>query len=92
MKFIFTDNFYERLGEIEDFIAEYNPQRAEEFHNALYDAIYKIDFMPYKHRKNPKLDNEEIRDLIFKGYVISFFIQNDEIIILDIYKNNLPNI
>lgn len=92
MKFIFTDNFHARLEQIESFIGLDSLRRALEFHDALYDAIYKIDFMPYKHRKNPKLDNEQIRDLIFKGYVISFFIQNDEIIILDIYKNNLPNI
>lgn len=62
------------------------------FHNELYDKIYQIDFMPFKHRKNPCLNDENVRDLIFKGYVITFYIQNDEIIVLDIYKSNLPKV
>ncbi|EAK5974251.1 type II toxin-antitoxin system RelE/ParE family toxin, partial [Campylobacter jejuni] len=50
-----------------------------------------LSFMPYKNRKSLSFDNENIRDLIFKGYVIPYLIDKskNEILILGIYKNNL---
>ncbi|TEY03205.1 type II toxin-antitoxin system RelE/ParE family toxin [Campylobacter sp. US33a] len=47
--------------------------------------------MPYKFRKSFIFDDENIRDFIFKGYVIPYKIdkEKDLIIILDIYKENL---
>ena len=49
--------------------------------------------MPYKFRKSFYFDNEEIRDMIFKGYVIPYKIDkaSDEIIIIGIkkYQENL---
>ena len=47
--------------------------------------------MPYKHRKNFITNDENIRDFIFKGYVIIFEI-NENIEILNIYKHNLPKL
>ncbi|EKB9565595.1 type II toxin-antitoxin system RelE/ParE family toxin, partial [Campylobacter jejuni] len=50
-----------------------------------------LSFMPYKNRKSLSFDNENIRDLIFKAYVIPYLIDKskNEIVILGIYKNNL---
>jgi len=49
--------------------------------------------MPYKFRKSFYFDNEEIRDMIFKGYVIPYKIDKNrnEIIIIGIkkYQENL---
>ena len=45
--------------------------------------------MPFKYRKNLQLNKDNVRDLIFKGYVIPFLVDKDEIIILDIYKYNI---
>ena len=47
--------------------------------------------MPYKHRKNFIANDENIRDFIFKGYVIIFEI-NENIEILNIYTHNLPKL
>ena len=41
------------------------------------------------YRKNPILDDESVRDLIFKGYVVPFQIYADKIEILGIYKQNI---
>ena len=48
--------------------------------------------MPRKHRKSTTANDERIRDLIFKKYVIPFLIdeENDTIEILSIYGRNLP--
>ncbi|EIQ8939771.1 type II toxin-antitoxin system RelE/ParE family toxin, partial [Campylobacter jejuni] len=50
-----------------------------------------LSFMPYKNRKPLSFDNENIRDLIFKGYIIPYLIDKskNEIVILGIYKSNL---
>ena len=44
--------------------------------------------MPYAYVKNTQANNENIRNLIFKGYTIIFRIGKSEIKILAIFKNN----
>lgn len=48
--------------------------------------VDKLDFMPFSHRESIYYNNENIRDLIFKWYVIPYEIneEKEEIIILDI--------
>lgn len=50
--------------------------------------------MPYSHRQNFDANNKNVRDLIFKGYVIPYHINNETstITILFIYKENQPKI
>lgn len=48
--------------------------------------------MPYSYRKNNIANDENICDLIFKGYVVIFEISTKNIEILDIYKHNLPKV
>ena len=45
--------------------------------------------MSRRFRKDGLTANNNIRDLIFKGYVIVFEISDENIEILGIYKNNL---
>ena len=47
--------------------------------------------MPYRCRQNPIAKDENVRDMIFKGYVIVFFVDEAQqcVEILGIYKNNL---
>ncbi|EBD1930926.1 type II toxin-antitoxin system RelE/ParE family toxin, partial [Campylobacter jejuni] len=54
-------------------------------------AILCIDNMPYKFRKSTLFNDENIRDFIFKKYVIPYYIdsKNDKILLITIYKNNL---
>lgn len=57
-----------------------------------FNSICKnLSFMPYKNRKSLSFDNKNIRDLIFKGYIIPYLIDKskNEIVILGIYKSNL---
>jgi hypothetical protein len=44
--------------------------------------------MPYKYRKSIYFDNENIRDLIYKGYTIPYLIDEDNksIVLLGIIK------
>jgi len=44
--------------------------------------------MPYSNRKSMFFNNENIRDLVFKGYVIVYKIdeQEEEIVVFGFYK------
>ncbi len=92
MNIIFKKEFVESLSIIENFIAQDSPNRAVDFTNELFFEISKIDFMPYRFRKNKIKNNPNIRDLIFKGYVVVFQIKNNDIIIIDIYSCNVKKI
>lgn len=91
MNIVFTENFEIRLKAILDFIALHSVSRAVLFHDELYTKIAKIPQMPYSFRKNQLLNDENVRDMIYKGYVVVFKIVPESIIILSIYKHNLWN-
>ena len=90
MKFDFKEPFNKGLDNIVSFISLDSSQRALRFQNELMEKIYGLDFMPKRCRKNTLANDESIRDLIFKGYIIVFKIQNDTIKVLYIYKENEP--
>ncbi|MDD0856439.1 type II toxin-antitoxin system RelE/ParE family toxin [Campylobacter magnus] len=90
MKFEFDDRFIKALNDIESFIALDSLERAEKFKNDIIDKISSLDFMPKRCRKSTLANDESIRDLIFKGYIIVFKIENDTIKVLYIYKENEP--
>lgn len=92
MNFEFDDRFIKTLSDIESFIALDSLERAEKFKNDIIDKISSLDFMPKRCRKSTLANDESIRDLIFKGYIIVFKIQNDTIKVLYIYKENEPKI
>ncbi|MCI6339999.1 type II toxin-antitoxin system RelE/ParE family toxin [Campylobacter sp.] len=90
MKFDFKEPFNKGLDDIVSFISLDSSQRALRFQNELMEKIYSLDFMPKRCRKSTLANDESIRDLIFKGYIIVFKIQNDTIKVLYIYKENEP--
>ncbi|MCI7014375.1 MAG: type II toxin-antitoxin system RelE/ParE family toxin [Campylobacter sp.] len=90
MNFEFDDRFIKALNDIESFIALDSLERAEKFKNDIINKISSLDFMPKRCRKSTLANDESIRDLIFKGYIIVFKIQNDTMKVLYIYKENEP--
>lgn len=78
--------FQKELDDILDYIALDSLQRAIKFKIELQEQISKIPDMPYAHRRSIHFNNEQARDLIFKGYTITYFIYEDKIVILGILK------
>ncbi|NLK67208.1 MAG: type II toxin-antitoxin system RelE/ParE family toxin [Campylobacteraceae bacterium] len=84
-------NFNNHILDLVDYIAKDSPNRAYKFYQDLQEKIDSIEML-YSYRKNRDLNRDDIRDLIFKGYVVPFRILDDStILILDIYKRNLWN-
>ena len=68
MKIETTERFINDLRQIAEFIAKDSKQKAQNFKNELNTQISKIALIPLSARKNLEVDNENVRDLIFKGY------------------------
>lgn len=88
MKIVSRDSFTEILDTILYYIAEDSPNKALIFNDELEEKLQTIPYMPYKYRKSIYFDDENIRDYIFKGYVIPYLIDknNNEIALLDMIK------
>ena len=54
----------------------------------LEERLTALAYMPYKFRQSIYFDDENVRDYVFKGYVIPYFIDEgkDKIILLGMVK------
>ena len=88
---IIAKRFTDELGEILGFIALSNPNQAVKFNNEIYAKIASLATNPYRCRANTIANDTNVRDMIFKGYVVVFAIDEFAkcVEILGIYKNNL---
>ena len=78
MRIIFKDTFLQRLSRQIDYIALDSSKRARKFKNDVLNEIRRIPDMPYANRKSIYFDNDQIRDLIFKGYTIVYRINEED--------------
>ena len=83
-----TARFNLELKAVFDFIAKDSPSRAREFRNELIAKIEHTAQTPFICRKSINFNDDEIRDLIFKGYVIPYLVDDEVIYVLGIYKAN----
>jgi toxin ParE1/3/4 len=87
MKIEKSEKFINSYQNLLDYIAEKDGiNRTKKFAKNIENKIKSLTFMSYKFRKSYFYDDENIKDLVFKGYVIPYLIDNDKIIILDIFK------
>jgi len=84
----FSERFENEFFEIWVFIASDSIDSADGFTKKIKTKIEDIPSMPYKYRKSTKADDDNIRDLIFNGYVIPYRIKDDVIEILGIFSQN----
>ncbi len=84
---IFKSGFKKELKDIFDYIALDSKNRVNDFKNILLDKFQILETNPYAFRKSTKFD-DNIRDFIYKSYIISYLIDKDVILVLGIYKKN----
>jgi plasmid stabilization system protein ParE len=77
MRIIYKNTFVDRLENQIDFIAQDKPSAARKFKKELLSKIKSIPKNPLKFRKSVFFDDNNIRDLIFKGYTVVFRINGD---------------
>ena len=84
------DTFKLRLSVILRFIALDSKTKAQYFKTGLRQGLDNLIYMPYKFRKSVYFNDNDIRDYIYKGYCVPYFIdeENERIVLLDIIKWN----
>ncbi|SMN13156.1 hypothetical protein BHECKSOX2_139 [Bathymodiolus heckerae thiotrophic gill symbiont] len=81
------------MGDIVDYIALDSVQNALKFYQDLLVDIDKIAGNPHQHRRSLPHQDDAVRELVFKDYIIIFNIRksSNKIIILGIFSQNLWN-
>lgn len=90
MKIIESNEYKIRLREVTNFIKKDKKSAAINFAKELRKNIRGLNNYPFKFRKSVYFNDENIRDMIYKGYTLTYEvnIQNDTIEILDIFNQN----
>lgn len=77
MKLKISKSFRDKLNHQVEYIAKDKPAAARKFKNDILTALKEILEMPYKNRASIFFERNDIRDLVIKGYVIVYRV-NDE--------------
>ena len=88
MKLIWTREALEKLSEIEAFIAQDSPERAERFTNYLIDRGESLIKNPRIGRVVPEIANPSIREIIAKKYRIVYHLYENQISILTVFEGH----
>lgn len=62
--------------------------KAKKFLGELEQKIATLDLMPHRCRRSPYSDHVDARDLIFKGYTISFLIVEKNVHIIAVFRQH----
>ncbi|MEO8233994.1 MAG: type II toxin-antitoxin system RelE/ParE family toxin [Flavobacterium sp.] len=74
MRVDFTKEFFNLLSEQVSYIAKDKPQASRKFKNSLLKSLKKDLQFPFNYKKSIYFNNISIRDYVFKGYTIVYFI------------------
>jgi len=92
LKIIESEKFKLNLQIITKRIKEDKQSAAIQFAKELKVTIVNLNNSPYKYRKSFYFDDDNIRDMTYKGYTIVYKIdiQNDILVVADIFNQNKP--
>ena len=77
----------DEITEASNWIAQYSPERAAEWHFEIEQAIFSLEENPFRCPRAPESDRfpEEIRHLIFQQYRILFAVRDETVHVLHVW-------
>jgi len=89
-----TSLFRQQFFDIVFYIANDKVTASQKFKSDVNKLINELPNFPFKYRKSYYYENENIRDLIYKGYSIIYKVDLEEniIVVLEIFNQNLPQL
>jgi len=78
---LYSPRYLKGLKEIFSFIALDSVNRAEDFVEELSEKVKSIEISPYMYRASIYFNDVHIRDMIYKGYTITFHVDDEQSII-----------
>jgi toxin ParE1/3/4 len=88
MRIKWTNEALIRLFEIEDFISQDSPERAEKFVDQIIEHAETLSDKPLRGRTVPEISNPDIRELIFRKYRIVYRIKENNINIMTVFEGH----
>lgn len=88
MKILRKKEYSTALKIILKYISKDSKNRALSFKSQLDKRINNLNNFPFKFRQSKLYDDENVRDMTFKGYSIIYFVEEekDRISVVDIFK------
>ncbi|MBQ5445700.1 MAG: type II toxin-antitoxin system RelE/ParE family toxin [Lachnospiraceae bacterium] len=86
MEVIWSPDSMEDLDFLFEYIAEDSVENAMEFIMQVRERANALADVPRQGRKIPELDNDKFREVFYKEYTIVYEIQEDCILIHEIYN------
>lgn len=86
MKIETTTEFRKKVERQIQYISLDKPKAARNFKSAIFSEIKKLKEMPYKNKQSKFFDDENIRELIFRGYSIVYIVENEKIVVFGFHK------
>jgi len=90
MKIYRTKLYTNQLLRILTHIAKDKISASEKFYEDLDTQIENLVDFPFKYRPSFYSDDENVRDMTFKGYTIQYKVYTNKITILKIFNRNKP--
>ena len=87
MKVLWTEQAFERLKEISDYIAFDSPQGASAFLDTLIQRGESLSDFPKSGRVVPEIDSQDIREVIEGSYRIVYRLKKDTLEILTVFES-----
>lgn len=84
-----TEAFMNKLLIIIDRIKEDRPTVAKKLRKDILQKVNGLHSMPFRYRQSIYFEDENIRDLIFKGFAIIYEIQNNRVVVFSVIKHEL---
>lgn len=93
MQISYKKTFENQLLQIVNYIAKDKIGASINFANELEELIFLIPDNPFKYKPSIYFKNENIRDMIYKGYTINYKVnfEKDLIEVLRIFNRNKPS-
>jgi len=88
MRIKWTNEALMRLFEMEDFISQDSPERAEKFVDQIIEHAETLSDKPLRGRTFLEISNPDIRELIFKKYRIVYRIKGNSLYILTVFEGH----
>jgi len=82
-----SERFRKELRAIALYIREESPQNAVRFIELLKERIDTLVRSPYRDRKSIYFDDEQMRDMVYKGYTVVYEIdeEKDRIVLFEYF-------
>jgi toxin ParE1/3/4 len=88
MKVVWSSEALRMLGEIERFIAQDNPQRAEAFIERLLEKGDSISSFSEMGRVVPEFSQPDLREILVGNYRIEYLATPAQIVILTVFEGH----